>query len=120
MPANGRPDLIRRLKFNEDCNVKTTRFPETAISKPTIRITYYQLVPDTILLSIYLLEHILEGKREGMIEVRERVARKPKPLLCDFKEKRRFRKLKEEVLYRTVWRTRLARVCGPAVRQTME
>ena len=28
--------------------------------------------------------------------------------------------LKEEALYRTVWRTRLGRGCGPAVRLTTE
>jgi hypothetical protein len=72
------------------------------------------------LLSIYLLEHIIEGKRKGRIEVRERVAGRCKPLLYDFKEKRRFWKLKEEALYHTLWRTRFARVYGPAVRHTMK
>jgi hypothetical protein len=72
------------------------------------------------LLSIYLLEHIIEGKREGRIEVRERVAGRHKLLPDNFKEKRRFWKLKEEALYRTLWRTRFARFYGPAVRHTSE
>jgi hypothetical protein len=39
------------------------------------------------LLSIHFLEHIIEGKREGRIEVRERGAGRRKPILDDFKEK---------------------------------
>ena len=38
-----------------------------------------------------------------------------KQLLDDFKEKRGYRKLKEEALYRTLWRTRFGRVFGPVV-----
>jgi hypothetical protein len=32
---------------------------------------------------------------------------------------RRYRKLKEEALDRTLWRTRFGKVCGPVVGQTM-
>jgi len=55
------------------------------------------------LLCIYLLGHIIKGKREGRIEVKERVAGRREPLLDDFKEKRRFWKLKDEELYHTLW-----------------
>ena len=41
-----------------------------------------------------------------------------KKLLDDFKEKRRYCKLKEEALGRTVWKTRFGRGYGPVVRQT--
>jgi hypothetical protein len=41
-------------------------------------------------------------------------------LLDDVKEKRRYWKLKEEALDRTMWRTRFGRGYGPVVRQTAE
>jgi hypothetical protein len=47
-----------------------------------------------------LLEHVIEGK----IEVMVRRGRRRKQLLGDLKEKRGCRKLKEEVVDRTVWR----------------
>jgi hypothetical protein len=37
----------------------------------------------------------------------------------DIKEKRGYRKLKEEALYRTVWRISFGRGYGPVVRETM-
>jgi hypothetical protein len=63
---------------------------------------------------------MIEGKREGRIELRERVARRRKALLDDFKEKRRFWKMKEEALYHSLWRTRFARVYGPVARHTLK
>ena len=41
-----------------------------------------------------------------------------KQLLHDLKEKRVHRKLKEEALDRTVWRTRFGRDSGPVVRDS--
>jgi hypothetical protein len=41
-------------------------------------------------------------------------------LLDDLKEKKRYWKLKEEALDRTLWRTRVGRGYGPVVRQTAE
>jgi hypothetical protein len=38
----------------------------------------------------------------------------------DLKEKKRYWKLKEEALDRTLWRTRFGRGYGPVVRQTTE
>jgi hypothetical protein len=67
-----------------------------------------------------LLKHVIEGKLEGRIEMTGRRGRRCKQLLDDLKEKRRYWKLKEEVLDRTLWRTRFGRGYGPVVRQTAE
>jgi hypothetical protein len=48
------------------------------------------------------------------------MGRRQTQLLDDLKETRRHRKLKEEALDRTVWRTRFGRAYGPVERQTME
>jgi hypothetical protein len=49
-----------------------------------------------------VLEHVIEGK----VDVMGRRGRRRKQLPEDLKEKKRYRKVKEEALYRTVWRTR--------------
>jgi hypothetical protein len=49
-----------------------------------------------------LLKHVIEGKLEGRIEVMGRRGRSRKQLLDDLQEKRRYWKLKEEALDRTV------------------
>ena len=46
--------------------------------------------------------------------------RRPKQLLDDPKEKRRYWKWKEEALDLTLWRIRFGRRCGSVVRQTAE
>jgi hypothetical protein len=61
-----------------------------------------------------LLKNVIEGKLEG------RRGRRRKQLLDDLKEKRRYLKLKEEALDRTLSRTRFGRGYGPVVRQTTE
>jgi hypothetical protein len=66
----------------------------------------------------FLLKHVIEGKLEGRIEITRRRGRRRKQLLDDLKEKRRYCKLKEEALGRTLWRTRFGRCYGPVVRQT--
>jgi hypothetical protein len=48
-----------------------------------------------------LLKHAIEGKLEGRTEMTGRRGRRRKQLLDDLKEKRRYRKLKEEALDRT-------------------
>jgi hypothetical protein len=63
---------------------------------------------------------VIEGKLEGRIEMTGRRGRRRKQLLDDLKEKRRFWKLKEEALDRTLWRIRFGRGYGPVVRQTTE
>jgi ribosomal protein L28 len=62
----------------------------------------------------------MEGKLEGRIEVTGRRERRGKQLLKDFKETRRYWKLKEEALDHTLWRTRFGRGYGPVVRETAE
>jgi hypothetical protein len=63
---------------------------------------------------------VIEGKLEGRIEITGRRGRRLKQLLDDLKEKRRYWKLKEEALDRTLWRSRIGRGYGPVVRQTTE
>jgi hypothetical protein len=63
---------------------------------------------------------VIEEKLEGRIEMKGRRGRRHKQLLDDLKEKRRYRKLKEEALDRTLWRTRFRRGYGPVVGQTTE
>jgi hypothetical protein len=58
---------------------------------------------------------VIEGKLEGRVEM---TGRRSKQLLDDFKEKRRYWKLKEEALDRTLWRTRFGRGHGPVITQT--
>jgi hypothetical protein len=49
-----------------------------------------------------LLKHVIKKKVEGRIEGTGRRGRRPKQLLDDMKEKRRYWKLKEEALARTL------------------
>jgi hypothetical protein len=49
-----------------------------------------------------LLKHVIEGKLEGRIEMTRRRGRRRKQLLDDLQEKRRYWKLKEEALDRTL------------------
>jgi hypothetical protein len=67
-----------------------------------------------------LLKHVIEGKLEGRIEMTGRRGRRRKQLLDDLKEKKRYCKLKEEALDRTLWRTRFGTGYGPVVRQTTD
>jgi hypothetical protein len=66
-----------------------------------------------------LLKHVIEGTLEGRIEITERRGRRRKQLLDYLKEKRRYCKLKEEALDRTLWRIRFGRGYGQT-RQTIE
>jgi hypothetical protein len=65
-----------------------------------------------------LLQRVIEGKIQGGIEVTGRQGRKRTKLLDDLKERRGYSHLKEEALYRTMWRARFGRGFGPVVRQT--
>jgi hypothetical protein len=67
-----------------------------------------------------LLKHVIEGKIVGRVEVRGRPGRRRKQLLDVLKETRGYWKLEEEVLDRTLWRSRFGRGYGPVVRQTAE
>jgi hypothetical protein len=61
-------------------------------------------------------KHVVEVKIEGRMEVTGGRGRRRKQLLDDLKEKRRFWKLKEEALGRTLWRIRFGRGYGPVVK----
>jgi hypothetical protein len=61
---------------------------------------------------ICLLKLVTEGKSEG----RGRQERRRNQLLDDFKARKRYRNLKEEALYCTVWRTRFGRGYGAVLR----
>jgi hypothetical protein len=69
-----------------------------------------------------LLKHTIEGNTEGIIEVtgRRRRRKRRKQLVADLKETRRYCKLKQEELYRTIVRFRFGRGYGPVERQTAE
>jgi len=65
-----------------------------------------------------LLQRVTERKIQGGIEVTGRRGRRRRKLLDDLKERRGYSHLKEEALYRTMWRARFGRGFGPVVRQT--
>jgi hypothetical protein len=67
-----------------------------------------------------LLKNVIEGKIEGPRPPTERRGRRRKELLDDLKEKRRYWKLKEEILDLTLWGTCLGRCYGPVVSRTTE
>jgi len=58
------------------------------------------------------LKHVVEGKIEGRMKVTGKRGRRCKQLLDDLKETRRNIKLKEEALYRSVWRIRFGGAYG--------
>ena len=66
------------------------------------------------------LEHVTEGKIQGLIEVRERGGRVRKQLLDDLREMKGYWTLKEEALYRTVWTIGTGSVYGTVVRETTD
>jgi hypothetical protein len=63
---------------------------------------------------------VIEGKLEGRIKMTGRRGRRRQYLLDDLKEKRRYGKLKEEALDRSLWRTHFGREYGLVVRHTTE
>ena len=62
-----------------------------------------------------LLQHVLEGKIKGQIEVTRRRGRRRKKLLDDLKNRSGYCQLKEKALDRTMWRNRFGRGFGPFV-----
>ena len=64
-----------------------------------------------------LLQRVIEGKIQGVIEVTGRQGRRRRKLLDDLKERRGYSHLKQEALDRTIWRARFGRGFGPVVRQ---
>jgi len=65
-----------------------------------------------------LVQRVIEGKKQGGIEVTGRKGRRRRKLLDDLKERRGYSHLKEEALDRTMWTARFGRSFGPVVRQT--
>jgi len=63
------------------------------------------------------LKHVTEGKIEGRMQVTERQGRRRKQLLNNLKKMRGYRKLKEEALYCSLWKTCFARDYGTLVRE---
>jgi hypothetical protein len=63
-----------------------------------------------------LIKHVIRREIDVRIEVTVRRGRTRKQLLDDFKENRRYCKLKEEALDCTLWRTRIGRGYGPVAR----
>jgi hypothetical protein len=64
----------------------------------------------------WILKHVIKGKIGGRRDVTGRRGRRRKQLLDDLKEARKYWKLKEDALYRTLWRTRFVRGCAALVR----
>jgi len=62
----------------------------------------------------------MEGKIKGELEVTRRRGRRRKKLLDDLKDKRGYSHLKEEALYRTMWRNRFGGGSEPVVGQNTE
>ena len=56
-----------------------------------------------------LLEHVIEERIKGTIEVAGRRGRRGKQLLYDLKGMRGYLKLKDEALARTLWRNSLGK-----------
>jgi hypothetical protein len=71
-----------------------------------------------ILLRNCLLQRVIEGKRQGGIELTGRQGRSRRKLLDNLKERRGYSHLNEEALDRTMWTARFGRGFGPVVRQT--
>ena len=65
-----------------------------------------------------LLKYIIEGKIDRKTQVTVRRGRRSNLILDDFKETGRYRKLKEEALDLSLWRTHFGTCCGH-VRQSM-
>jgi hypothetical protein len=63
-----------------------------------------------------LVQQVIEGKIKGKKEVTGRQGRRRRKLLDDLKERRGYSQLKEEALFRTMWRARFGRGFGPVVR----
>ena len=67
-----------------------------------------------------LIEHVIEGKTQGSLEVTGTRGRRRKHLLDDLKEKKGYWKFKAEALYRALWRTRFGEGYRSFVRQLTE
>ena len=67
-----------------------------------------------------LLKQVIEGKIKEEMEVTRRRGSRRKKLQDDLKDRRVYSHLKEEALYRTMWRNRFGGGFGPVIRQNTE
>jgi hypothetical protein len=67
-----------------------------------------------------LLKQVIEGKIKGEMEVTRRRGWRRKKLLDDLKDRRGYSHLKEEALYRSMWRNRFRGRFEPVVRENTE
>jgi len=67
-----------------------------------------------------LLKQVIEGKIKEEMEVARKRGKRRKKLLDDLKDRRGYSHLKEEALYRTIWRHRFGGRFGHVVRQNTE
>ena len=67
-----------------------------------------------------LLKQVMEGKIRGEMEVTRRRGRRRRKLLDDLKDRRGYSHLKEEALYRTMWRNHFGGGFGPVIRRNAE
>jgi hypothetical protein len=89
------------------------RFKEESNTQHTIKWSKSNWI-----LRVLRMKCRLKWNTEGKIEGTERRGRRFKQLLDNFKEERRYWKLREEALDRTLRRTRFGRSYKPPVRQT--
>jgi hypothetical protein len=67
-----------------------------------------------------IYKHVIVGKIKGEMKVTRRRGRSRRKVLDDLKDRRGYCHLKEEALYRTMWRNRFGGGFGPVVRQNTE
>jgi hypothetical protein len=102
------------MKFYYDARIHEHHVRTTQIKDVIIKGTSYTL----ILRRNCLLQLVIEGKKQGGIEVTGRQGRRRRKLLDNLKERREYSLLKEEALDRTMWRAGFGSGFGPVVRQT--
>ena len=103
--------------FNEDGRTDVTNL---IVAFRTFANASYKMNEDQIsyiLRRNCLLSGLIEGKIKGKMQGTRKRRRRRKQILDDLKERRRYWKLKEEALDRSLWRTRFGNGYGPAVRQ---
>ena len=67
-----------------------------------------------------LLKHVIEGRTEGRVEVKERREGRPTQLLDDLKKTQGYWKFEGEAVDGALWRSRFIRGYEPAVKETTE
>ena len=107
--------MTDRVRNDEVLHTRRVQKDRNIVHRPTVKLKKANWIGHNLRRNC-LLKHVIEGRKEGTIEVARRRGRKRKQLLDDLKETRRNCKLKQEVLDRTVWRTGFGRSYGSVVR----